>query len=98
MQETLAPAMVAVSGWHGEKPFYDPMCGPGTLLCKAMMHSCGIPAGFLRRFFSNLVGDKGLRYHTCFMGDAPIFLFLFKLYSSSYIAGIVFENRLIFGV
>lgn len=51
MQETLAAAMVAVSGWHGEKPLYDPMCGSGTLLCEAMMNFCGIPAGVLRKDF-----------------------------------------------
>jgi putative N6-adenine-specific DNA methylase len=51
MQETLAAAMVALSGWHGEKPLYDPMCGAGTLLCEAMMKACAIPAGFLKKDF-----------------------------------------------
>ena len=37
MQETLAAAMVALSGWKGERPLHDPMCGSGTLLCEAMM-------------------------------------------------------------
>jgi putative N6-adenine-specific DNA methylase len=48
MQETLAAAMVALSGWSGEKPLYDPMCGSGTLLCEALMAYCRIPAGYLR--------------------------------------------------
>jgi putative N6-adenine-specific DNA methylase len=48
MQETLAAAMVALSGWRGEKPLYDPMCGSGTLLCEALMAYCRIPAGYLR--------------------------------------------------
>jgi len=51
MQETLAAAIVALSGWKGERPLYDPMCGSGTLLCEAMMHICSIPAGFLRKRF-----------------------------------------------
>jgi putative N6-adenine-specific DNA methylase len=51
MQETLAAAMVALSGWNCEKPLYDPMCGAGTLLCEAMMKACGIPAGFLKKDF-----------------------------------------------
>ncbi len=51
MQETLAAAIVALSGWNGERPLYDPMCGSGTLLCEAMMHFCSIPAGFLRNRF-----------------------------------------------
>jgi putative N6-adenine-specific DNA methylase len=51
MQETLAAAIVRLSGWQGEVPLYDPMCGSGTLLCEACMHYCCIPAGFLRSRF-----------------------------------------------
>lgn len=51
MPETLAAAMVALSGWDGKKPLHDPMCGSGTLLCEAMMTWCRIPAGFLRKRF-----------------------------------------------
>jgi putative N6-adenine-specific DNA methylase len=51
MQETLAAAMVAASGWQGQKPLYDPMCGGGTLLCEALMHLGGVPAGYLRSKF-----------------------------------------------
>ncbi len=51
MKETLAAAMVALSGWKGEKPLYDPMCGSGTLLCEAMMTACRIPAGYLKTRF-----------------------------------------------
>lgn len=51
MQETLAAAMIALSGWHGQNPIYDPMCGSGTLLCEAMMKVCHIPAGFFRKKF-----------------------------------------------
>jgi len=51
MQETLAAAMLELSGWNGERPLYDPMCGSGTLLCEAMMRVCSIPAGFLRKGF-----------------------------------------------
>jgi len=49
MQETLAAAIVAESGWQGEQPLYDPMCGSGTLLCEAAMHFCRIPSGYLRK-------------------------------------------------
>jgi putative N6-adenine-specific DNA methylase len=51
MQETLAAAMVALSGWRGERPLHDPMCGAGTLLCEAMMAVCRIPAGYLKPGF-----------------------------------------------
>ncbi len=49
MQEVLAAAMVAISGWDGERPLYDPMCGSGTLLCEAMMAYGRVPAGYLRK-------------------------------------------------
>ncbi len=51
MQEILAAVIVELSGWNGERPLYDPMCGSGTLLCEAMMRVCSIPAGFLRNRF-----------------------------------------------
>ncbi len=55
MQETLAAAVIRLSGWDGQTALYDPMCGSGTLLAEALMHYCRIPAGYLRK-------DKGLRY------------------------------------
>ncbi len=51
MQETLAAAIIRLSGWDGEKPLWDPMCGSGTLLCEALMHYCRIPAQHLREKF-----------------------------------------------
>ena len=48
MQETVAAVMVAMTGWNGERPFVDPMCGSGTLLCEALMRYCRIPAAYLR--------------------------------------------------
>jgi len=51
MQESLAAAMVVLSGWDGSRPLYDPMCGSGTLLCEAAMAYMRVPAGFLRAEF-----------------------------------------------
>jgi putative N6-adenine-specific DNA methylase len=51
MQETLAAAIIRLSGWDGERPLVDPMCGSGTLLAEALMHYCRIPAGYLRERF-----------------------------------------------
>jgi putative N6-adenine-specific DNA methylase len=51
MQETVAAAMVAMSGWDGETPLVDPMCGSGTILCEALMRYARVPAGYLRRRF-----------------------------------------------
>lgn len=51
LQETIAAAIIGFSGWQGERPLIDPMCGSGTLLCEALMHYCRMPAGLLRRRF-----------------------------------------------
>lgn len=51
MQETLAAAIIRFSGWDGVRPLVDPMCGSGTLLCEALMSSCRVPAGYLRKKF-----------------------------------------------
>ena len=49
MAETLAAAAIRLSGWDGEQPLVDLMCGSGTLLCEAAMHYSRIPAGILRQ-------------------------------------------------
>ena len=54
MQETLAAAIIRLSGWNGERPLHDPFCGSGTLLCEALMKQCSIPAAYLRRKFGFL--------------------------------------------
>ncbi|MBD3278248.1 MAG: class I SAM-dependent RNA methyltransferase [Candidatus Aegiribacteria sp.] len=51
MQETLAAAIVELSGWDGSRRFYDPFCGSGTLLCEAHAKYCNIPSGHLRKKF-----------------------------------------------
>lgn len=51
MQETVAAAIVKFSGWQGEQPLYDPMCGSGTLLAEACIQYCRIPGGYLRQHF-----------------------------------------------
>ena len=51
MQETLGAAIIRLSGWDGKRPLVDPMCGSGTLLCEALMSSCRVPAGYLRKRF-----------------------------------------------
>jgi putative N6-adenine-specific DNA methylase len=51
MQETLAAALIRISEWDGALPFWDPMCGSGTIVCEALMHYCRIPAQYLRKSF-----------------------------------------------
>lgn len=51
MQETVAAAIIRLTGWEGERPLHDPMCGSGTLLAEALMHYCRVPAGYVRDGF-----------------------------------------------
>lgn len=51
MQETLAAAIISMSGWDGSRPLVDPFCGSGTLLCEALMRQARIPAGYFRERF-----------------------------------------------
>ena len=51
LQETLAAALVRLSGWQGERPLVDPMCGSGTILAEAYMQYCRIPAAFKKEKF-----------------------------------------------
>ena len=51
MQETLAAAIISLSGWDGSRRLVDPFCGSGTLLCEALMRQARIPAGFRRESF-----------------------------------------------
>jgi putative N6-adenine-specific DNA methylase len=51
MRETLAAAIIRVTGWDGRTPLCDPMCGSGTFVSEALMHACRIPSGFLRTRF-----------------------------------------------
>lgn len=51
MQETVAAAMIKLSGWQGEVPLVDPFCGSGTILLEALMHFCRLPSAFLRQRF-----------------------------------------------
>ncbi|MGH1364780.1 MAG: THUMP domain-containing class I SAM-dependent RNA methyltransferase [Calditrichia bacterium] len=51
IQETVAAAIIRMSGWTGETPLYDPFCGSGTLLCEALMSWANVPSGYLRKDF-----------------------------------------------
>jgi len=49
LNEVLAAGMVMATGWKGERPFIDPMCGSGTLAIEAAMIAAGIPPGLFRK-------------------------------------------------
>lgn len=51
LNEVLAAGMIMLSGWNGDSPFLDPMCGSGTLVIEAAMIASGIPPGFFRKHY-----------------------------------------------
>jgi putative N6-adenine-specific DNA methylase len=50
LRETLAAAVVALTGWDGSIPLADPMCGSGTIPVEAALLAAHIPPGLKRRF------------------------------------------------
>jgi putative N6-adenine-specific DNA methylase len=48
LKETLAAAIVDLTGWDGQIPFFDPMCGSGTLVIEAAMKALHIAPGLSR--------------------------------------------------
>lgn len=46
LQETLAAAMIRASGWRGQGPLVDFMCGSGTLLAEAWLSLTHVPPGW----------------------------------------------------
>jgi putative N6-adenine-specific DNA methylase len=51
LNEVLAAGLIQLSGWDKTVPFYDPMCGSGTLLIEANMFARNIPSGYFRPVF-----------------------------------------------
>jgi len=50
LRETLAAAMVKISRYKGKEPFYDMLCGAGTIPIEAAMASLSIAPGANRTF------------------------------------------------
>jgi 23S rRNA G2445 N2-methylase RlmL len=60
MRETLAAACVLFSGWRGEGPFLNPMCGCGTLAIEAALLALRRAPGLRRKNFG-FMHVKGYR-------------------------------------
>lgn len=52
LKETLAAAIIELTGWTGETPLIDPMCGSGTLVLEAGLKALDIAPGLFRDRFS----------------------------------------------
>lgn len=52
INEVLAAGIILLSGWKGDTPFVDPMCGSGTFLIEAAMIAAGINPGVYRKHFA----------------------------------------------
>lgn len=51
LRETLAAAMVRLSGWDRRSPFVDPMCGSGTIAIEAALWAANKAPGLARERF-----------------------------------------------
>ncbi len=51
LRETLAAALVELSGWDGSVPLVDPMCGSGTITIEAALKASRRPPGLMGRRF-----------------------------------------------
>lgn len=50
LKETLAAAIIELSVWKPERPFFDAFCGSGTFVVEAAMMAKNIPSGYMRDF------------------------------------------------
>lgn len=52
LKETLAAAIVELTGWDRQAPLIDPMCGSGTIVIEAAMQALRAAPGLLRSSFA----------------------------------------------
>ena len=50
IKENMAAALVMLTNWRKDRPFYDPVCGSGTLCIEAALIGHNIAPGFNREF------------------------------------------------
>ena len=57
IRENLAFGLIKLSGWTPDRPFYDPMCGSGTIVVEAISYGLNIAPGLNRSFaFEKFLG------------------------------------------
>jgi putative N6-adenine-specific DNA methylase len=52
LNEVLAAGLIRLTGWDLKTPFFDPMCGSGTLLTEAALIALNLPPGRFRKNFN----------------------------------------------
>ena len=69
LRENLAAGMLALKGWKGQLPLFDPMCGSGTILTEAAMIAMNLAPGAQRPFaFEKMLNFQADDFHA--MRDA----------------------------
>ena len=72
MRETLACALLRISGWTPDRPLHDPFCGSGTILLEAARHACGIAPGSDRSFDAEAWIGRADDWETARQAATPI--------------------------
>ena len=66
LKENLAAGIIRLTGWKTAEPFYDPMCGSGTLVIEAALMARNIAPGGKRKFaFSKLLNFSESEWRRC---------------------------------
>lgn len=50
LKENMAAALIMLTNWYPDKPFYDPVCGSGTIPIEAALIGMNIAPGLYREF------------------------------------------------
>lgn len=84
LNEVLAAGMMLKTGWKGNSPFVDPMCGSGTLLIEAALIALNIPPGVFRNKYAFEKWDDfdAELFEQISSDDSQERKFIFKCYGS----------------
>lgn len=84
INEVLAAGIILKSGWRGEGPLVDPMCGSGTFLIEAALIAANINPGVYRKHFSfeNWRDFDAELFDRLYNDDSNEKEFNFKIYGS----------------
>jgi putative N6-adenine-specific DNA methylase len=62
IKENLAAGLIKLSNWQNDLPFYDPMCGSGTIVMEAVSIGLNIAPGLNRHFGFEKLEKFDLKY------------------------------------